>query len=209
MRITVITDEVLKDELLSSNSGADNIEWQEHPSVSADQKSDVVIDLLFVNDPSRIAMLKQISPGLVIINSVADTLPETDPSFARINGWPTLLRSTLVETSVMDDKLKSSVTETLAIFRKQPEWLLDEPGFVTAKIISQIINEAYLALEEGVSTKADIDKAMKLGTNYPFGPFEWGEKIGLEKICDLLQKLSQKNPAYRPSQLLAQTAIPA
>ena len=41
-----------------------------------------------------------------------------------------------------------------------------------------IINEAFLALQEGVSTKEEINTAMKLGTNYPLGPFEWVEKIG-------------------------------
>jgi 3-hydroxyacyl-CoA dehydrogenase len=44
-----------------------------------------------------------------------------------------------------------------------------------------IINEAYFALEDNVSTKAETDIAMKLGTNYPYGPFEWGQLIGLKK----------------------------
>jgi 3-hydroxybutyryl-CoA dehydrogenase len=37
---------------------------------------------------------------------------------------------------------------------------------------------------------------MKLGTNYPFGPFEWSEKIGLKNICDLLQELSKTEGRY-------------
>jgi 3-hydroxybutyryl-CoA dehydrogenase len=53
-----------------------------------------------------------------------------------------------------------------------------------------IVNEAFIALKEGVSTKEEIDIAMKLGTNYPYGPFEWAEKIGTERIKNLLSKLS-------------------
>jgi 3-hydroxybutyryl-CoA dehydrogenase len=43
---------------------------------------------------------------------------------------------------------------------------------------------------------------MKLGTNYPYGPFEWSEKIGLFNIVSLLQKLSKKDKRYTISSLL-------
>jgi 3-hydroxybutyryl-CoA dehydrogenase len=72
----------------------------------------------------------------------------------------------------------------------------DVPGMVSARVIAMIVNEAYFALGEGVSTKSEIDIAMKLGTNYPFGPFEWSEKIGLWRIYHLLQILSSKDMRY-------------
>ena len=65
-----------------------------------------------------------------------------------------------------------------------------------------IINEAYFALEDNVSSKAEIDTAMKLGTNYPYGPFEWASVIGTENILTLLQKLYLTDSRYKPSQLL-------
>ncbi|MEO5650820.1 MAG: 3-hydroxyacyl-CoA dehydrogenase family protein, partial [Ginsengibacter sp.] len=68
-----------------------------------------------------------------------------------------------------------------------------------ARVISMIINEAFYTLKENVSTKKEIDLAMKLGTNYPFGPFEWAEKIGLENVFNLLKKLSEKEERYIPS----------
>ncbi len=43
---------------------------------------------------------------------------------------------------------------------------------------------------------------MKLGTNYPFGPFEWSEIIGLRKIHDLLMALSETDKRYTPAPLL-------
>ena len=51
-----------------------------------------------------------------------------------------------------------------------------------------IINEAYFTWEAGTSTKEEIDIAMKLGTGYPYGPFEWGEKIGLSRDCGIVEK---------------------
>jgi 3-hydroxybutyryl-CoA dehydrogenase len=70
-----------------------------------------------------------------------------------------------------------------------------------------IINESWYALNEEVSAKTDIDIAMKLGTNYPFGPFEWCTKIGEEKIIALLNELGKKNPRYLPAKLSEKKAL--
>jgi 3-hydroxybutyryl-CoA dehydrogenase len=70
-----------------------------------------------------------------------------------------------------------------------------------------IINEAWFALEEGISTKEEIDTAMKLGTNYPYGPFEWGNRIGLKNIYALLDKLNKTNDRYRPAELMKKQVI--
>ena len=78
----------------------------------------------------------------------------------------------------------------------------DEPGLVSARVISMIINEAFFALGENVSSIEEIDLAMKLGTNYPYGPFEWSEKIGLQNIYHLLHKLSQTDKRYLIAPLL-------
>ena len=78
----------------------------------------------------------------------------------------------------------------------------DEPGLVAARVISMIINEAFFALGENVSSKEEIDLAMKLGTNYPKGPFEWAEKIGMDNIYSLLKKLSEKEERYVPAPAL-------
>lgn len=77
-------------------------------------------------------------------------------------------------------------------------------GFTYPRVISQIINEAYFSKEENLATQADIDKAMRFGVNYPLGPFEWCEKIGVEKIIMLLEELREVtgDARYRPSRLL-------
>jgi 3-hydroxybutyryl-CoA dehydrogenase len=78
----------------------------------------------------------------------------------------------------------------------------DEPGFIAARVIAMIINEAYLALEEHVSTKEEINTAMKLGTNYPFGPFEWAVAIGTSNILNLLERLNRESNRYKPAAAL-------
>jgi 3-hydroxybutyryl-CoA dehydrogenase len=70
-----------------------------------------------------------------------------------------------------------------------------------------IVNEAYYTLEKEVSTKEEIDIAMKSGTNYPYGPFEWSRKIGLKNIFEMLNRLRNKNKLYDVSTLLTHEVI--
>jgi 3-hydroxybutyryl-CoA dehydrogenase len=86
------------------------------------------------------------------------------------------------------------------------KWLPDEPGFVAPRVVAMIVNEAFYALEQSVSTVSEIDIALKLGTNYPQGPFEWGNQIGFKERTALLEILSKQSPVYKPSLLLIQNA---
>ena len=196
MQVVILTDIQLKNELLGTTSSLpQNIIWVEELSELQNHKdADAFVDLLFNKD--HLTTLKALLPKLVVINSVIDTLSETNPSFVRINAWPTFLQSNLIEASSAEESKKQSTEELLSLFNKKIEWLPDEPGFVTPRIISMIINEAFISLKEGVSTKQEIDTAMKLGTNYPYGPFEWAEKIGMNNIQTLLQKLAESQPRY-------------
>jgi 3-hydroxybutyryl-CoA dehydrogenase len=53
-----------------------------------------------------------------------------------------------------------------------------------------LIAQAALAHQRGVATKDDIDTALRYGTNYPKGPFEWSAQIGLDKCARLLEALN-------------------
>ncbi len=77
---------------------------------------------------------------------------------------------------------------------------------ITARVLAAIINEAYFTLGAQVSTREEIDIAMKLGTSYPYGPFEWSGKIGLKRIYELLNELSSVDGRYTPAPLLTQEA---
>jgi 3-hydroxybutyryl-CoA dehydrogenase len=58
---------------------------------------------------------------------------------------------------------------------------------VSPRVVCMIINEAFYTNAEGTASEKDIDLAMKLGTNYPLGPFEWAEKIGIENVYEVLE----------------------
>ena len=164
--------------------------------------ADAFVDLTFEPTEERVTILAQLLPKPVIINCVAHTLPETHADFVRINGWATFLSSPFWEATCLRAETKQKAEMVFALLDKQAEWLPDLPGFVTARVISAVINEAFLALAEGVSTKEEINTAMKLGTAYPYGPFDWAAKIGLKNILRLLQKLRQLQPYYSPATLM-------
>ena len=167
---------------------------------------DVFVDLTFEPTEDRMKSLAALLPKPVIINSVIHTLQDTNPAFVRINGWNTFQLSPFCEAACLDDASRQKAEAALALLGKKVEWLPDTLGFVTARVVSMIINEAYLALEEGVSTKEEINTAMKLGTAYPYGPFDWAEKIGVQNIAQLLEKLSHVHHRYTPARLLVQEA---
>jgi 3-hydroxybutyryl-CoA dehydrogenase len=141
----------------------------------------------------------------VVINAVTHTLHQlgTPAHVLRINGWHSFLQRPVWEiTGDVTDLVRSQ----LSTLQKKLIELPDEIGFASAKVVSMVINEAYFALQEGVSTKGDIDIAMKLGTNYPYGPFEWTSIIGAKNVYELLHQLSLQEKRYTPSALLKDEA---
>ena len=79
------------------------------------------------------------------------------------------------------------------------------PGFITSRISALVGNEAFYMLQEGLGTPEEIDKAIKLGLNYPMGPFELGDLVGLDTRLNNLKYLHEKlGEKYRPAPLLEQ-----
>ncbi|MEF8807383.1 3-hydroxyacyl-CoA dehydrogenase family protein [Natronomonas sp.] len=79
----------------------------------------------------------------------------------------------------------------------------DKPGFVSNRILMPWINEGVRAFDEGVATKEDIDRGMKLGTNVPMGPLELADHIGLDVCLDATQTLHEElGDRYKPAYLL-------
>ena len=91
---------------------------------------------------------------------------------------------------------------------KHVEWVGDAPGLVLGRIVCQIVNEAHFAVGEGVATPADVDTAMRLGFNYPRGPFDWAEAIGPVRVVSVLDELRSElgEERYRVAPLLRRAA---
>lgn len=87
-----------------------------------------------------------------------------------------------------------------------PQRVGDTPGLVVARSIAMLVNEAADAVHQGVCNEAAADAAMKLGVNYPAGPFEWLALWGAAPVCQLLDALDAfyRGERYRVSPLLRQ-----
>lgn len=202
MQIVVNANSVQKESFLSKGlSTGVSVFWLKKGGAIPD--ADVYFDLLFEDEgPAFFSILDK----PVFINAVIKTTEELPSNCIRINAWNGFLEREKIEiavSTVQDDnkniELLSHATTILHALGWPYIIAPDIPGMIAARVIAMIVNEAYFALADEVSTKASIDTAMKLGTNYPYGPFEWSEKIGLSKIYALLNKLNENDPRYIPA----------
>jgi 3-hydroxybutyryl-CoA dehydrogenase len=111
----------------------------------------------------------------------------------------------IVRTPVTSEATYQTVKSLALKMGKTPITVADRPCFVTSRLIQTLINEAIFCLYEGVSTKEEIDNALKLGMNHPMGPLELADFIGLDVVLSMQEALYNgfKEPKYRPCPLLA------
>ncbi|MCQ6278858.1 3-hydroxyacyl-CoA dehydrogenase [Bacillus sp. EB600] len=107
-----------------------------------------------------------------------------------------------LETS---DETAATVRNVAEQMGKETVVINEFPGFVTSRISCLVGNEAFYMLQEGLGTPEEIDKAIKLGLNYPMGPFELVDLVGLDARLNNLRYLHEKlGEKYRPAPLLEQ-----
>jgi 3-hydroxybutyryl-CoA dehydrogenase len=194
MRVAVKAHPHQKEEWLSKQT-SESVEviWVE----TGVPEADVYFDLTYEEFGEAFS---NIANKPVFINAVIKTANELPTNASRINAWKGFLKKDVIEVVLKNANAKDVLKSLGWKFNNVP----DVPGMIAPRTISMIINEAYFALGDEVSTKEEIDIAMKLGTNYPFGPFEWSEMIGLHNIYRLLKNLSETDERYSPAPNLEQ-----
>jgi 3-hydroxybutyryl-CoA dehydrogenase len=202
MKIAVLADNAKWNEFMLEAGNAVWIRCMTEKDFFENIDADIYINLMedaFAKDYSQIK-----KP--VLINSVTNTLKEINAAenVLRINGWDSFLSRSNWEVA---GKMNKRVEHFFTAIKKTFIIVPDESGLIAARIISMIINEAYFALDENLSTRDEIDTAMKLGTKYPYGPFEWCDKIGVKKVFSLLQKLSATDKRYLPAPLFLKNSL--
>ena len=83
---------------------------------------------------------------------------------------------------------------------------VDSPGFIVNRILVPALNEAVFLVQEGVADPEDIDKAVKLGLNWPMGPLQLHDYVGLDTTLNIAHVFMGEfeDSKYRPSPLLKQ-----
>ncbi|MBZ0204605.1 MAG: 3-hydroxybutyryl-CoA dehydrogenase [Ignavibacteria bacterium] len=113
-------------------------------------------------------------------------------------------RIEIAPSKITDDKILKNAENFLSEAGINYSIVPDRVGLIFPRIVSMIINEAVQVFSELIASKEDIDTAMKLGTNYPFGPLEWADRLGIELVCNILAGLQRDfgEDRYRPHPLL-------
>lgn len=149
----------------------------------------------------------------IFINSINTTLSEikvyTGEFSANVFGFagiPGFIDRSKWDVTMTENSDLDRVNEFFKMMDVKPVVVQDRVGMVTPRVVSMIINEAYYTVMEGTAQKEDIDTAMKLGTNYPEGPFHWLEIIGIEHVYELLDAIYEdtREERYKICPLLKQ-----
>jgi len=86
----------------------------------------------------------------------------------------------IVRGESTSDETVTAVQELAGRFGKEAVVCRDRQGFITTRALVALAVECFRMLEEGVASKEDIDKAIRLGLNHPMGPLELSDYSGLE-----------------------------
>lgn len=224
MKILAIGDRTRADELFERLKDLDaELEYSDGDEDDF-QEFDVIFDLNFDDDPENLAAYAELKDKPVFVSAVKHQLAESmyiSPEKIRclligMNCLKTFINREKWELSLLHKPQEEKVRDLLSKLGLEAEFVEDRVGMVTPRILMMIINEACYTLQEGTAGIEDIDQGMKLGTNYPKGPFEWADEIGISdvyetlaamyedtgeeryKICPLLKTKYLRNQAFYP-----------
>ncbi|SEK92859.1 3-hydroxybutyryl-CoA dehydrogenase [Chitinophaga rupis] len=217
MNILVVGDAARYEELQQKGLGSHRVRWvQNLDIVTLPGSFDLVIDLVLDDALHHAAVYAKAAAVPVLAGLAKTSLSDLMHAYAFSYGFniiacnwlPGFINRPVTETAILDEEQKPVLESLMQQLGWQYALVQDSVGMVTPRVVSMIINEAYYTTEAGTATREDIDTAMKLGTNYPYGPFEWAQHIGIKHVYDILTAVhtATGDERYRVCSLLQQEA---
>jgi 3-hydroxybutyryl-CoA dehydrogenase len=172
-----------------------------HPTIElVTSNAELIVDTLFYDLDEKYTALRSFESQNAILISNTLTAPATAiarnvTGFKRIIGVPILpselasQKSIEYSTPMQQEDVSSNAELLKSLLKKDVERIGDCVAGIFPRTIAMVINEAAFALQESIATAADIDTAMRLGTNYPKGPLAWCDEIGAYAVCAILEAL--------------------
>ncbi len=211
MRIQLFADEPYLQSFSDYLAGIDAIQL-------VTSEPELLLDLSFLEPTEKARWLSKVETNVPIVSNTltmsATTAQRISGKEVSIIGMPILPhyfeRQKSIEYSFPygGNENTKALDRLLQALGKNGELINDSIAGVFPRTLAMIVNEAAFAVQESVATAADIDTAMKLGTNYPKGPLAWGDEIGAEAIVAILDALSGEygSERYRVATLLRRHA---
>lgn len=189
-----------------------------HSDLNTLSNVDIVIEAIPENLNLKHALYTQLSTIVnrdTIIATNTSSFPISDLSksvanperFIGIHFMNPVLKMELVEIipSIFTNKHTLEITKTLiTTIKKTAVISADQPGFIVNRFLMPLINQAFIALEEDLASKEDIDTALEKGAAFPMGPLKLADFIGLDTCLSIMETLHNAFPdkGYTPSSLL-------
>ena len=192
-----------------------------HTSVdmrNAAKDADYVIEAVFERAEVKLPIfgqLEEICPKETILASNTSGIPVSLLASATrrpdkvigthfMNPVPLMKGVEIVKTLLTSEQTLKVSLDFVKSLGKETVVVKDSPGFVTNRIITLVMNEAAKLLEENLASVEDIDKIEKLSHNWPMGPFELADMVGIDVLVDLLEGVYQQTgwERYKPAPIL-------
>ena len=170
-RVAILAGSFLRTEIEEKKwNNTIEVNWVQSLDELLSGTADAYFDFAFENSREHITAIKGLK-NPVFISETNLTTAEIDQTIIRVNCWPGMISRPVLEIAVGTNADITAGQEILKLLGWNYRVVPDIPGFISCRILATIINEAYFTLQAGVSSRKEIDTAMKLGTNYPYGPF--------------------------------------
>jgi len=120
------------------------------------------------------------------------------------NPVPVMRLVEIIKGQGTDDKTVKVIEEVSAKLGKETVLVNEAPGFAVNRLLVPALNEAVFAIQEGIATVEDMDLAIKLGLNWPMGPLELLDFVGLDTTLHISDYFVDefKDSKYRAPSLL-------
>ena len=210
--------QIAKGQLTQTNADAAMARIQVSGDLDAFSSADLVVEAATENVDLKFklfASLSRVAPPHCILASNTSSIsitaiaaqtdrPDKVMGMHFMNPVPLMQLVELIRGLATSDETYAAVAEASKRMGKTTVEGRDMPGFIVNRVLMPYINEAFYALYENIGTAADIDAAMKLGTNVPMGPLTLADFIGLDTCLAIMEVLHQGlgDTKYRPCPLL-------
>ncbi len=190
------------------------IQWVEELSEAAN--AHVVIEAVPENEELKCTIMRQLDAACpedvvlatntssISISRIAEATsqPERVVGMHFFNPVPMMQPIEVVRGEKSSPEAIETASELSRQIGKAPYVVADRPGFVVNRILLPLMNEAVIALDEGVADDPEtIDALMKAGCNHPMGPLELSDFVGLDIVLSVLEVLHRdlQDDKFRPA----------
>lgn len=155
-----------------------------------------------LNDIASSSAIIASNTSSISINALSSSVnnPENFIGLHFFNPVPVMKLVEIIRGEKTSPGVVAKSLEIVKSLKKEPVTSNDFPGFISNRILMPLIREAILTLEQGISSREDIDKTLKLGMNHPMGPLELADFIGLDVVYDIMHVLYVEfgDPRFMP-----------